>query len=72
MSHSRHVDDIRVELEGSLSIHICFMLKKERKENRKRDGIIVPMNNSIEVVRNGGGRIVEMEDILSYFGGGCF
>ena len=30
----------------------------------------MPMN-SIEVVRNGGGRIAEMEDILSYFGE-CF
>ena len=28
-------EDIPVEPEESLSIHICFMLEKEQRENRK-------------------------------------
>ena len=34
--YSRHAEDVWVEPEGSLSILICFMLKKERRMKEKR------------------------------------
>ena len=37
MSHSRHVDDIQVELERSLSSLICLCERLREKENRNRD-----------------------------------
>ena len=38
MSHSRHVDDIQVEPERSLSSLICLCERlREKEENRNRD-----------------------------------
>ena len=67
-SHSRHVEDIWVEPEGSLLILICFMLMKEGKKERD----VVIANELHWSGPQWGGWIAEMDNILHLLGEECF